>query len=63
MPPARTLGEGYWNLVVARIYTLTPAGTPIAVTPPAATTPCTHPLESGAAVLDPPERRLLHFPR
>ncbi len=33
------LGEGYWDLVVARIYTLTAAGTPIAVTPPASTTP------------------------
>jgi hypothetical protein len=34
-----SLGEGYWSLVVGKIYTLKPAGTPVAVTPPAATTP------------------------
>jgi hypothetical protein len=33
------LGEGYWSLVVGKIYTLTTAGTPIAVTPPAAAAP------------------------
>lgn len=33
------LGEGYWNLVVGKIYTLKAVGTPVAVTPPAEATP------------------------
>jgi len=28
-----SLGDGYWDGVVAKIYTLSPAGTPVAVTP------------------------------
>lgn len=30
-----SLGDGYWKLVLDRIYTLAPGGTPVAVTPPA----------------------------
>lgn len=30
-----SLGDGYWKLVLDRIYTLAPGGTPVAATPPA----------------------------
>ena len=30
------LDDGYWQLVLDKIYTLSPSGTPVAVTPPAA---------------------------